>query len=244
MTFDNVKTRFLSECTACGYCDRLCQATRLSGLKISKDIRNYLEDSNSTRGISKWNTSCTFCARCNAICPRGVNREEIKDYLKVELSKTNKYKVHNFGYIPIPPFLNVNFSGMFPFFRKYFNMISPKRKSFIAKRRFKQTGQKDVVLFTGCGLNALPDSLNSLFDIFTILDIDYGILDGTHNNACCGRIDLELGNWNSAEKLAKILINQLNKFKPSIVLVYCTSCYYMFKKVIPYYAPYEFEVKH
>ncbi len=69
--------------------------------------------------------------------------------------------------------------------------------------------QKDVVLYTGCGINALPDSLNSLFDVMTALNIDYGVLDGTHNNACCGRIDLELGNWNSAERLGKIMINRI-----------------------------------
>ncbi|NHI91127.1 MAG: (Fe-S)-binding protein [Candidatus Lokiarchaeota archaeon] len=216
----------------------------MTGIKMSEDIRNFLEDSKYHLKISKWCYSCSFCARCNEICPRGVNRQEIKDFLKIELAKNHNNKIKNFGYLLIPPFFNLNFPGMFPFFKEYFKSISPKRSKFFERRSIKNSGQKDVVLFTGCGINALPDSLNSLFDIMSVLNIDYGILQGTHKNACCGRIDLELGNWTNTEKLAKILIDELKRFKPSTVLVYCTSCYYMLKKVIPYYVPYEFEVKH
>ncbi len=244
LTIDSLKTEFLSECTGCGYCDRLCQASRISKATLSKDVYNFIESSEFTKKVAKWNTSCSFCGRCNMICPRGVNREKIKTLLKIELAKNNFPRSNNFSYIYFPPFFNVNFSGMFPFLRDYMKNLNPKRSKFIEKRRFKKTGQKDVVLYTGCGVNALPDSVNALFDVMSILNIDYGVLDGPHNNACCGRVDLELGNWNSAEKAGKILIKELNKFKPSTVLVYCTSCYYMFKNALPYYAPFDFEVKH
>ena len=244
LSIDELKTKFLSECTACGYCDRLCQASRISKATLSKDVYDFLESSQFSKKVAKWNTSCSFCGRCNMICPRGVNREQLKTFLKIELARNNYPRSNNFSYLPFPSFLNVNFSGLFPFLRDYIKNLNPKRSKYIKRRRFKKIGQKDVVLYTGCGVNALPDSINALFDVFSALNIDYGVLDGPHNNACCGRVDLELGNWNSAEKLGKKLIKELNKFNPTTVLVFCTSCYYMFKNALPFYAPFDFEVKH
>ncbi|MFW9973187.1 MAG: heterodisulfide reductase-related iron-sulfur binding cluster, partial [Candidatus Odinarchaeota archaeon] len=125
------------------------------------------------------------------------------------------------------------------------NYLIPKRN----RERFKEYRSlkaRDVVFFSGCGIQMLENQYYTLLEIFIKLNLDFGLIEGLFDKpVCCGAVLFGLGKFEQGQFLLKNLINEIKKFNVKKVMIYCATCYYGLKKLAPQLVEdYDLEIIH
>ncbi len=246
--FSKFKEYYIQECQECGSCFKKCFAYKKTQFPIFKHIKNLFQHNSNKENIKrikKFLNSCIYCKSCQISCVKGLLLTERLAAIKYELSKINsKYR-----WAPqnVPSFAAkiLNPKRTILFFQNLLNELIPKefRKRFEPHRRPQK---REIVFFTGCGIQALENQFYSILDIFKLLNIDFGLIEGSYAKPiCCGAIFFELGEFKYGSYLLQNLINEIKKFQTKKIVVYCATCYYSLKTLAPQlFKDYDLEIIH
>lgn len=234
--FSRFKDYYIKECKECGICFKNCFAyynTKYPIHKIVKRLfKNNLEKKDGKR-IKKFLNSCLYCKSCQTSCEYGLDLTERLVAIKFELYKLN----NKYTWLPykIPSFFGKFLDGRrLEYFIWNLNNYLIPRERREKYEKFRTSKTRDIVLFTGCGIEMLENQYYTLLDILIKLDLNFGLIEGSLGKpVCCGAEFFEFGQFDYGLYLLNNLINEIQKFNTKKVIVYCATCYYGLKKLAP-----------
>jgi Fe-S oxidoreductase len=234
--FTKFKDYYIKECKECGICFKNCFAYKNTKYPIHKTLKDLFQnnlDKKSVKRINKFLKSCLYCKSCENSCKSGLDLSERLAAIRFELYKLDR----KYTWLPhnIPSFFGrfINGKRIAYFLRNLNNYVIPSknRKKFDEYRAPKT---RDVIFFSGCGIQMLENQYFTLLEILIKLNLDFGLIEGSFDKpVCCGAVMIDFGQFEYGIHLLKNLINEINKFKTKKVLVYCATCYYGLKKLAP-----------
>jgi Fe-S oxidoreductase len=231
--FSEFKDRYLLECKQCGTCFKRCDAYRKTKIPVFLYLKDFFQNYTKSSEIMRFLSACTYCKAHDNACVNHIDLSILLPALKFTLSK--KYPWYTWVPANTPSFAAkfLRTARFFYFIRYLTQLLIPRE--FRAKfEEYRQPKQRDVVLFSGCGIQALENQYFTILDIFQKLKINFGLIEGSYRKPiCCGVIAFETGNFNYGLFLLSNLIEELKKFGTKKVIVYCASCYYGLKKIAP-----------
>jgi Fe-S oxidoreductase len=100
--------------------------------------------------------------------------------------------------------------------------------------KYRKPKTRDVVFFSGCGIQMLESQYHTLLEIFIKLNLNFGLIEGLFDKlVCCGAISFGLGKYEYGMYLLKNLIEEIKKFNTKKVIIYCATCYYGLNNLAP-----------
>ncbi|MGB8707792.1 MAG: (Fe-S)-binding protein [Dehalococcoidia bacterium] len=236
--YDQMKKQIVQDCNLCGICVDVCPTVPFTGLSsmaasdIQQKVIDVLKDGIISEEASLKSASCTHCGICQDVCPMDLNPLIMHELLRLELVKLGK-KAY--------PLLEIKFGDSTYFVPDMIAsmQIKPEEKRWITHVP-DDPPQKDVVVFTGCGLVMMPDKISLISDILERLGLDFVMVGG--GELCCGVRYLGM-DLDKADAYGKALLHALGSFKPKQVVLCCAECAYQVaqydKKIIPALFQYE-----
>ncbi|MHA2006318.1 MAG: heterodisulfide reductase-related iron-sulfur binding cluster [Promethearchaeota archaeon] len=105
---------------------------------------------------------------------------------------------------------------------------------------------REVIFFSGCGIQLLENQYYTLLDIFVKLNLNIGLIEGLFDKSvCCGAVQFGLGKFEHGLYLLNNLVEEIKKFNTKKVIVYCATCYYGLKRLAPQLVKdYDLEIIH
>lgn len=219
--YNQKKKQIIEDCNLCGICVDICPSVPLTALgsmsaaDIQQKAIDLLKDGVTSEEASIKVLSCTHCAVCQDVCPLDINPIVLYELLRLELARLGQ-KRRVLMEIDLGDhilFLPDIIAGM---------QIKPEEKRWVS-RMPDNPQQKDVVVFTGCGLVMMPDKIFLISDILERLGLDFVIVAG--GELCCGARYLGT-DLDKADAHGKALLNALGAFQPEQVLLACAECAY------------------
>lgn len=243
--FSEFIKKYISECKECGKCFERCYAYKKTNYPIFKHLKAFFEKRTNYKKIKKFLNSCLYCKNCNNACVSGLDRPLLIPAIKFNLYKINTSYTWTPGNIPNILAKPIR-SPRFYYFLRYLNQLIIPEESRSKFNDYRAPQNRDVVFFSGCGIQLLENQYYNILDILEKLNIDFGLIDGSyHGPICCGAIHFEIGNFKYGQFLLKNLIKQIKKFGTNKVIVYCATCYYSLKKLAPnLIKDYNLEIMH
>ncbi|GAB4320017.1 MAG: hypothetical protein Kow0069_23790 [Promethearchaeota archaeon] len=231
---------YLSKCGRCGACSEYCPSAAKLGVKLDDVLHRFYEspsrDSGNEAIVRKWAYGCVSCGRCGT-CPRDADLPFQHLLARADLALR--------GWKPPASAALMGSAWKYRVFRGFFNEHVPASLRERVRSRSYRGDPKDVVFFTGCGVQALHNDLANCLDAFdAVPGLDYGVVRGTENWACCGAIDVMGGNFEQARRVMGNLHAQLKRFRARTVVVYCATCYTGLSKLVPAAYSVNYEVVH
>ncbi|MHA1281920.1 MAG: (Fe-S)-binding protein [Promethearchaeota archaeon] len=235
----------LESCKRCNLCFKDCYAFHKSNFRIMRVLPDFFKDGKYTKEVREFLDDCLYCKAHEHSCKFGIDLTLLLPAIKEKLRRLDP------EYLWVPPNVPkamIKFLGSENFYRFWRNLnyyIIPKdfRRKFQANRIPKR---REIVFFSGCGIQLLENQYYTLCEIFQKLDVDFGLIDGSYElPVCCGAVHCELGNFENGIYMLRNLVNQIKRFKTKRVVVYCATCYYGLKVLAPYFIEdYDLEVIH
>jgi len=234
--FSKFKEYYIRECNECGICYENCYAYKTTKYPIHKTLKNLFQnnlDKKNVKKIKKFLKSCVYCKICQRSCINNLDLTERLSAIRFELSKLNR----KYTWLPynIPSVFErfINGKRISHAIMNLNNYLIPKiNRDKYNEYRIPKT--RDVVFFSGCGIQMLENQYYTLLEIFRKLNIDFGLIEGLYNKSvCCGALYFGLGKFNHGRYLLNNLVDEIKKFDTRKVMVYCASCYYGLKKLAP-----------
>lgn len=87
-----------------------------------------------------------------------------------------------------------------------------------------------VVLYLGCNVLKTAHLVQTVVDIFKLLDVDFVAVGGAAY--CCGIQHFQRGDTNSGLSMAATTVANFKKFQPEQVVMWCPSCIYFYDEVM------------
>ncbi len=234
--FSQFNKYYEKSCSECGYCFRNCYAFKKSKYPIYKDIKRLLSGQSTNKEVKKirrFLKSCVYCKECQRRCKNGLDLTERMAAIKYAL----KQRVPNYVWLPnkVPLILGKLVNGKrYAYFVQYFvNELIPSkiREKY---EEYREPKKRDIVFFSGCGIQALENQFYSLLESFRTLNINFGLIEGMYKkHVCCGAVLFDLGKFDYGLVMLKNLVNEIKKFGTKKVVVYCATCYYGLKRLAP-----------
>ncbi|MFX0047962.1 MAG: heterodisulfide reductase-related iron-sulfur binding cluster [Candidatus Hermodarchaeota archaeon] len=234
--FLKFKEYYIKECKECGVCFKNCFACKNTKYPIHKNLKSLFKnnlDEKNVKRIKKFLKSCLYCKSCQISCQFGLELSERLPAIKFELFKNDK----NYTWLPhnIPSIFGKFIDGrrIACLLRNLNNYLIPleNRKKYDINRIQKP---RDVLFFSGCGIQMLENQYYTLLEILNRLDINFGLIEGSFDKpVCCGVEFIEYGKFEHGIYLLNNLVNEIKKFNTKKVIVYCATCYYGLKKLAP-----------
>ena len=234
--FSKFKEYYIKECNECGICFKNCFAYKNTKYPIHKTLKSLFQnnlDKKNVKRIKKFLKSCLYCKSCQNSCINGLDLSERLAAIKFELFKIDR----KYTWLPhnIPSIFGkfVNGGRIAYFLRNINNYLIPwKNREKFDKYRVPET--RDVIFFSGCGIQLLENQYFTILEILTKLDLNFGLIDGSFDKpVCCGAHLMDYGQFEHGIYLLNNLIDEIKKFNTKKVLVYCASCFYGLKKLAP-----------
>ncbi len=244
--FSKFKEYYIKECTECGICFENCFAYKNTKYPIHKTLKSLFKndlDKKNVRMTKKFLKSCVYCKSCQNSCKNGLDVSERLAAIKFELFKIDR----KYTWLPhnIPSIFGKFVSGrrLAYLLRNLTNYLIPwkNRKKF---DKYRVPVTRDVIFFTGCGIQLIENQYYTILEILIKLDINFGLIEGSFDKPiCCGAELIEYGQFEHGIYLLKNLIDEIKKFKTKKVMVYCATCYYGLKKLAPqFFEDYDLEI--
>lgn len=243
--FSKFKDRYLRECQQCGTCFQRCDAYKTTKIPIFLYMKDFFKTQARSNEIMSFLHACTYCKSHDNACVNHIDLSLLLPVLKFTLSK--KYPWYTWVPANTPSFAArfLRTPRFFYFVRYLTHLLIPRefRAKFEENRLPKP---RDVILFCGCGIQALENQYFTILEIFKKLHINFGLIEGSYRKPiCCGLIAFETGNFDYGIFLLSNLIGELRKFQTKKVIVYCASCYYGLKKIASQLvSDFDFEIVH
>ncbi|MHA1147969.1 MAG: heterodisulfide reductase-related iron-sulfur binding cluster [Promethearchaeota archaeon] len=222
-----------------------CYAFQSTEFKIMKYLAEFFEQHKHVEEIEEFLNSCLYCKKHEHSCINSIDLTLLLPAIKFELTRINP----KYAWAPqnIYPFMAkfLRSEDFYRFWRNFNYKIIPQefRRKFDENRKPQK---REVVFFSGCGIQMLENQYYILCDIFKKLNVDFGLIDGSYlKPICCGAVHCEAGNFESGIRMLKNLIMEVNRFGTKKVIVYCATCYFGLKTLAPELIPdYDLEVVH
>lgn len=234
--FTKFKQYYIRKCTECGNCYKNCYAYRTTKYPIHETLKDLFQNNlvkNDLKKIKKFMESCVYCKDCQKSCVNNLDLTERLSAIRFELSKL----YNNYTWLPysIPSLFGrfINGKRISQAIMNLNNYLIPKinRDKY---NEYRIPKPRDVIFFSGCGIQMLENQYYTLLEIFRKLKIDFGLIEGLYNKSvCCGAVYFGLGKYEHGKFLLNNLIDEIQKFNTKKVMVYCASCYYGLKKLAP-----------
>jgi len=243
--FSKFKDTYLRECQQCGTCFARCDAYRRTKIPVFLYLKDFFESQSRSREIMKFLSACTYCKAHDEACVNKIDLSVLLPAIKFSLSR--KYTWYTWGPPKTPLFAaKIIRSSRFHSFVRYLTYLLIPQEFRAKFEEYRKPRQREVVLFSGCGIQALENQYFTLLDIFKKLNLDFGLIEGAYQKPiCCGAIHFEVGNFEYGRFLLTNLIEELKKFGTKKVIVYCATCYYCLKKIAPQLIEdFDFEIIH
>ncbi|UCC20345.1 MAG: (Fe-S)-binding protein [Promethearchaeota archaeon] len=246
--FSKFKDYYINKCNECGICYKNCYVYSHSQYPIYKYIKKLFQrklDKKNVRKIKKFMKSCIYCKSCQISCINHIDLTERLTTIKFELFKLNR----KFTWLPynIPSIFAkfINGKRIAYTIMNLNNYLIPKRNREMF-REYRLPKTRDIVFFSGCGIQMLENQYYTLLDIFNKLSLNFGLIEGLYNKlVCCGAVLFGLGKFEYGKILLKNLVDEIKKFNVNKVMVYCATCYYGLKKLAPQLIEdYDLEIIH
>ncbi len=100
----------------------------------------------------------------------------------------------------------------------------------------------DVVLYLGCNVLRTMHLARTVAAIFRLLGVDYVAVAGPAY--CCGIQQHRAQDFDLAQRAGVLMVNHLEAFQPSSVVMWCPSCISHYDDVVATYASGPFAVQH
>ncbi|MBY8988609.1 MAG: (Fe-S)-binding protein [Candidatus Lokiarchaeota archaeon] len=234
--FSKFKEYYIKECKECGICFKNCFAYTNTEYPIHKNLKSLFKsnlDKKNVKRIKKFLNSCLYCKSCENSCKNELDLSVRLAAIKFELFKIDR----KYTWLPhnIPSIFGkfVNGRRLAYLLRNLNNYLIPwKNREKFDKYRVPKT--RDVIFFTGCGIQMLEDQYYTILEILIKLDINFGLIEGSFDKpVCCGAELIEYGQFEHGIYLLNNLFDEITKFNTKKVMVYCATCYYGLKKLAP-----------
>ena len=243
--FSKFKNTYLRECQQCGECFKHCDAYRVTQIPIFLYLKEFFEKQTRSREIMRFLNACTYCKAHDEACVNKIDLSVLLPAIKFNLSR--KYPWYTWAPSKTPVFAaKIIKSPRFHSFVRYLTHLLIPQDFRAAFEEYRKPRPREVVLFSGFGIQALENQYYTLLDIFKKLDLDFGLIEGAYRKpVCCGAIHFEVGNFDYGTYLLTNLIKELKKFGTKKVIVYCATCFYGLQKLAPQLIEdYDFEIIH
>ncbi|MHA2195684.1 MAG: (Fe-S)-binding protein, partial [Promethearchaeota archaeon] len=246
--FLKFKENYLRDCTECGVCYKNCFAYRTSNFPIHKSLKNlFLKnlDKKEVKKIKKFLKLCVYCKSCKISCINNVDVTERLTAIRFELFENNR----KYTWLPynIPSIFTrfINGKRIAYTLRNLNNYLIPKviREKY---EEYRTPTTREVIFFSGCGIQLLENQYYTLLDIFVKLNLNIGLIEGLFDKSvCCGAVQFGLGKFEHGLYLLNNLVEEIKKFNTKKVIVYCATCYYGLKRLAPQLVKdYDLEIIH
>ncbi|MHA1385304.1 MAG: (Fe-S)-binding protein [Candidatus Helarchaeota archaeon] len=231
--FSEFIKKYVETCQQCGKCFEDCFAYKNTKYPIFKYLKDFFKSHSHRKKIQKFLKSCIYCKKCNSACINRLDLTLLIPAIKYHLYEINPSYTWSPYKVPSQITKTVRSPRFYYFLRNLNNYLVPKS----SRRRFKEHREpkkRDVVFYSGCGVQLLENQFYIILEILKKLGIDFGLIEGLYDApVCCGAIHFEVGNFEYGQYLLQNLINQVKKFETKKVIVYCATCYYGLKKLAP-----------
>jgi glycolate oxidase iron-sulfur subunit len=228
----------LVACVACGLCLPHCPTYRVTGLEIASPrgriaAMRAVQSGNAAIGV-EFETAmeeCVQCRACEAACPSGVPFGQLMEGTRAALhhdrprSRSSMRRVLEwFAYrVVLPrgwllqaltwPLLVVQRARLVP---RRFGVPRISGRSLLRLRPGVAPLDADVVLFTGCVMNAWQRDVHR--DALRVMRAAGAVPAASDRRAsCCGALHLHAGRADEAQRLARRVIAHLPGDDPIVV---------------------------
>jgi Fe-S oxidoreductase len=234
--FSKFKEYYFAECPECGICYKNCYAYKMTKYPIHKTLKKLFQnnlDKKNVKKIKNFLKSCVYCKDCQVHCVNNLNLTERLAAIKFELYNIDRKYTWLPQYIPSIFGKFVNGRRIAYFLRNLNNYLIPgkNREKF---DEYRVPKPRDIIFFSGCGIQLLENQFYTLLEILIKLDLNFGLIEGSFDKpVCCGAVLFDLGQFKHGIYLLNNLIDEIKKFNTKKIMVYCATCYYGLKKLAP-----------
>jgi Fe-S oxidoreductase len=238
--FSEAEHYIIENCSKCGECISLCPIYEVASInnvdpsEVASAMWETLMNGDLSEISHHKAFSCSGCEECLSGCPVGINPMMFNQIVRRKFTKAGE---------EMPGALGMMLPLNKPFFPEILGRLQEKKGE--AKWKYEapiNADNKDTIIFLGCTFQATPDKIKTLLDVVDEMNIDYEALVG--GKICCGITHQYAGEFDEAEKLARNLIDNLERYSPKRVVVSCPTCYNQLTKLWPNLINIEFEVIH
>jgi Fe-S oxidoreductase len=219
--WEGFKDEILDGCDLCGACLEACPRYQYpnSGLKNPQlDVTRYHEfwrTGKAEDGLYTLIHTCTGCAFCRDVCPKGYNVYDAYHHF-------SKYLAWKAG---LPP--RTALEPRIPHVRGNIAAVLSAMQMRPEQVRWhwdldSDTPMKRVLLFIGCITHSHPDKILTLLDVFDRMGVDYLPLGG--GPICCGGTFIPNGLIEDATRRAKHMVSKFNAYGADDVVFWCANC--------------------
>ncbi|MHA2123572.1 MAG: 4Fe-4S dicluster domain-containing protein, partial [Promethearchaeota archaeon] len=185
--FSKFQEYYIRECTECGICYKNCYAYTRTKYPLHKNLKNLFQnnlDKKDAKKIKKFLRSCVYCKDCQKSCVNDLDLTERLSAIRFELSKLNR----NYTWLPynIPAIVErfINGKRIAYTLMNINNYLIPK-KSREKFDEYRNPKTRNVVFFSGCGIQLLENQYYTLLEIFKKLNLDFGLIEGLFDKPVC-----------------------------------------------------------
>ena len=124
------------------------------------------------------------------------------------------------------------------FYSKYFREIEvvqglqtpPEEREWLTTAPKDDVQSAEVVLYLGCNVLRTSNLVQTVVDIFKLLEVDFVAVGGA--SYCCGIQHFQNGDEKAARSLSESTVNSFKKFNPQQVVMWCPSCIYFYDEIM------------
>ena len=243
--FAGFKENLIKECKKCNLCLKNCYAYQKTGFKVMKYLPDFFREQKNAKEMKDFLNSCLYCKHHEHSCINSIDLSLLLPAIKSDLAKIYPnyvWKPQNTLKV-MAKFLGTE--HFYRFWRNFNYKLIPRafREEF---EEYRKPQKREVVFFSGCGIQLLENQYYILLKVFKKLNIDFGLIDGSYEKAvCCGAVHCEVGNFDNGTYMLKNLVKEIKKFGTKKVIVYCATCYFGLNTLAPeLIKDYDLEVIH
>jgi len=124
------------------------------------------------------------------------------------------------------------------FYSKYFRegtvlhglQVAPEDREWTLSVPEADVKQTDVVLYLGCNVMKTSHLVQTVVDIFKLLEVDFVAVGGA--SYCCGIQHFQRGDEAAGLSMSKTTVDNFKKFQPERVVMWCPSCIYFYDEIM------------
>ena len=124
------------------------------------------------------------------------------------------------------------------FYSKYFRegevlhglQVQPDDREWVLSVPKDDVKPHDVVLYLGCNVLKTSNLVQTVVDIFKLMDVDFVAVGGA--SYCCGIQHFQRGDESAARSMSHTTMDNFKKFQPEQVVMWCPSCIYFYDDIM------------
>ena len=124
------------------------------------------------------------------------------------------------------------------FYRDYYKELNvlhglqsrPEEREWLLSVPKDDVKPAKIVLYLGCNVLRTSHLVNTVVDVFKMLDVDFVAVGGA--SYCCGIQHFQNGDEKAGRSVAATTVKNFEKFNPEQVVMWCPSCIYFYDDIM------------